>query len=56
VEDSFHKILQEKYGKIMKISGLPGGRNMVFIFDPDDIEKVRFIFNSYRLITTIICI
>jgi len=26
----------------MKISGLPGGKNMVWVFDPDDIEKVSF--------------
>jgi hypothetical protein len=25
----------------MKISGLPGGKNMVLVFDPDEIEKVR---------------
>jgi len=24
----------------MKISGLPGGKNMVMVFDPDEIEKV----------------
>jgi len=24
----------------MKISGLLGGKNMVFVFDPDEIEKV----------------
>jgi hypothetical protein len=53
VEDSYHKILHEKYGKIMKISGLPNGKNMVFVFDPDDIEKVSFKLNGYRLTTTI---
>jgi hypothetical protein len=42
MEDSYHKILHEKYGNIMKITGLPGRKNMVCIFDPDDIEKVRF--------------
>jgi len=26
----------------MKISGLPGGKNMVFVFDVDEIEKVSF--------------
>jgi len=26
----------------MKISGLPGGKNMVWVFDPDEIEKVSF--------------
>jgi hypothetical protein len=24
----------------MKISGMPGDKNMVFVFDPDEIEKV----------------
>jgi hypothetical protein len=43
LDDSFHKILHEKYGKIMKISGLPGIKNMVWIFDPDEIEKVSFL-------------
>jgi hypothetical protein len=37
----------------MKISGLPGGKNMVVVFDPDDIEKVSFTFNDYCLITVI---
>jgi hypothetical protein len=40
IEDSYQKALHEKYGKIMKISGLPGGKNMLFVFDPDEIEKV----------------
>jgi len=26
----------------MKISGLPGGKNMVLLFDADEIEKVSF--------------
>jgi hypothetical protein len=42
LDDSYHRILHEKYGKIMKISGLPGGKNMVWVFDPDEIEKVSF--------------
>jgi hypothetical protein len=42
LEDSYHKILHEKYGKIMKISGLPDGKNLVLLFDPDEIEKVSF--------------
>jgi hypothetical protein len=25
----------------MKITGIPGVKNMVIVFDPDDIEKVR---------------
>jgi effector-binding domain-containing protein len=39
-------MLHEKYGKIMKISGLPGGKNMVLVFDPDEIEKVSFTLIS----------
>jgi len=38
---------------MMKISGLPGSKDMLFLFDPDDIEKVRFTLNGYRLFTTI---
>jgi len=52
VDESCHKILHKKYGKIMKISGLPGGKNMVLIFDPDETEKVSFTRKVYRLITT----
>jgi len=26
----------------MKITGLPGRKDMVFVFDPDEIEKVSF--------------
>jgi len=32
---------------------MPGGKNMLLLFDPDDIEKVRFTLNGYRLFTTI---
>jgi hypothetical protein len=39
-DPSFQRILHEKYGKIMKIIGLPGTRNIVLLFDPDEIEKV----------------
>ena len=53
LDDSFHKILHEKYGKIMKIIGLPGRKNMVFVFDPDEIEKVSFTLKVCLLITTI---
>ena len=53
LEDSYHKILHEKYGKIMKISGIPDRKTMVFVFDPDEIEKVRFTRKVSRLITTI---
>jgi hypothetical protein len=35
-----HRQLYEKYGKIMKITGLPGIKNIVMVFDPNDIEKV----------------
>jgi hypothetical protein len=27
----------------MKFTGLPGGMDMVWIFDPDEIEKVSFL-------------
>jgi hypothetical protein len=37
----------------MKISGLPGGKNMVLVFDPDEIEKVSFTRKDFRLITMI---
>jgi hypothetical protein len=53
IEDSFHKILHEKYGRMMKISGLPDGKNILLLFDPDDIEKVSFTLNGYHLFTTI---
>ena len=37
----------------MKIIGLPGRKNMVFVFDPDEIEKVSFTLKVCLLITTI---
>jgi hypothetical protein len=37
----------------MKISGLPGRNDMVWVFDPDEIEKVCFTRKIHRLITTI---
>jgi hypothetical protein len=37
----------------MKISGLPGGKTMVSLFDPDEIEKVRFTHRGYRFISMI---
>jgi hypothetical protein len=37
----------------MKISGLPGIKNMVWVFDPHEIEKVSFSRKVYRLIATI---
>jgi len=40
----------------MKISGMPGGKDMVWVFDPEDIEKVSFTLNGYLIITTIKCI
>jgi hypothetical protein len=36
----------------MKITGLPGRKNMVLVFDPDEIEEVSFKRKFYRLITT----
>jgi hypothetical protein len=36
----FQRNLNEKYGKIMKIIELLDTRNVVFHFDPDEIEKV----------------
>jgi hypothetical protein len=39
-DEKYHRIMQEKYGKIMKISRIPGMINMVMLFDPDDTEKV----------------
>ncbi|PNF42439.1 putative cytochrome P450 301a1, mitochondrial [Cryptotermes secundus] len=39
-EESYHRDLYEMYGKIMKITGIPGVKNMVMVFDPDVIEKV----------------
>jgi uncharacterized protein with GYD domain len=44
IEDTYHKLLHEKYGKIMKISEILGRKDMVVVFDPDDIEKVRRFF------------
>lgn len=40
VEDKLKKFIKEKYGKIMKISGMKGRKNMLMIFDNDEIEKV----------------
>ena len=37
-------VFYRTYGNIARITGLPGRRDMVMIFDPDDIEKVRFLF------------
>lgn len=34
------KDLNQKYGNIMKISGIPGKKDFVLLFDADDIEKV----------------
>jgi len=48
MDDSYHKILHEKYGKIMKISGIPGRKNILMVFDPDEIEKVSLYM--YRLL------
>jgi hypothetical protein len=43
IEDSFFTNLYEKYGEIVKITGLPGRNNMVVLFDPDEIEKVSIM-------------
>jgi hypothetical protein len=40
MEDSYHKTLHERYGKIMKITEIPGRKNIVLLFDPDEISKV----------------
>jgi hypothetical protein len=37
----------------MKISGLPGRKDMVVVFNPDDIEKVRLLRNGCWLIDII---
>jgi hypothetical protein len=34
----------------MKISGLPSKKNMVMVFDPDEIEKVSLYFKECCLI------
>jgi hypothetical protein len=38
--------MHEKYGDILKITGIPGMKTMVMIFDPDDIEKVSVYRSS----------
>ncbi|KAJ3658851.1 hypothetical protein Zmor_010569 [Zophobas morio] len=38
--DKVSKKLHEKYGKIVKMEGLLGRPDMLFLFDPDEIEKV----------------
>jgi len=40
-DPSLLRTLHEKCGKIMKVTGQPSGKNMVWVFDPDDVEKVR---------------
>jgi hypothetical protein len=50
IEDTYHRDLHEKYGKIMKITGIPGVKNIVMIFDPDDIEKVRVNVYKWRIL------
>lgn len=34
------KFLHKTYGKVVKVSGLLGRPDMVFLFDPNDIERV----------------
>lgn len=38
--DKVSKRLYNKYGPIVKVSNLLGRPDMVFLFDPDDIEQV----------------
>lgn len=38
--DKVSKKLYQKYGKIVKVGGLLGRPDMLFLFDPDEIEKV----------------
>jgi hypothetical protein len=38
--------MHKKYGKIVKITGIPGMKNMVMLFDPDEIEKVSVYRSS----------
>jgi hypothetical protein len=38
--------MHEKYGNILKITGIPGRKNIVILFDPDDIEKVSIYRSS----------
>jgi hypothetical protein len=49
--------MRHEFGDIVKVTGLPGRRDMVFIFDPVDVEDVfrnegpwpeRFILESIR--------
>jgi hypothetical protein len=46
MDENTHRQLYEKYGKIMKITGLPGIKNIVMVFDPDDVEKVSVCING----------
>jgi cytochrome P450 family 49 subfamily A len=38
--DKVSKRLYHKYGKVVKMEGLLGRPDMLFLFDPDEIEKV----------------
>lgn len=38
--DKVSRKLYEKYGKVVKMEGLLGRPDMVFLFDPDEIERV----------------
>jgi hypothetical protein len=42
--------LHNKYGDIVKLTGLPGKKDMIIIFDPEDIEKVTVLSIAYRLL------
>lgn len=35
-----HRRYQAQYGNIVRLSGMPGAKDNVYLFDPDDIEKV----------------
>jgi hypothetical protein len=45
-DENHHRIMHEKYGNILKITGIPGRKNMVMLFDPDEIEKVSVYRSS----------
>lgn len=38
--DKVSKRLYDQYGSVVKVEGLLGRPDMVFLFDPDEIEKV----------------
>jgi hypothetical protein len=42
--------LHKKYGDIVKLTGLPGKKDILIIFDPEEIEKVTVLSIAYRLL------